>query len=155
MNRRELQPTRTVRFTIEATGSQAGTADDPFNQEESKAMLRKMATEVPDLDLELFEHFSNQLFLPAEVAGSLRPGIPAGTPLSQVWVAFDLLPGKQMAKVYFMPILKWMHTGVPTKSLVFEAARTSNAKYGTYDAAIVLLDSYLESFPAGESPYRR
>lgn len=152
INWRELDPARTVRFTIEATGFQAGTAADPFNQEETKHLLRKMAKEVPDLDLKQFELFVNELFLSNGTAETLMPKLPAGTPLSQVWVAFDLLRGKLMAKVYFMPILKWIHTDTPTKTLVFDAARKHDGKYGTYEASIALLDSYLESFASGEGP---
>lgn len=152
INWKELDPARTVRFTIEATGPEAGTAIDPFNQEETKILLRSMAKEVPDLDLKQFEHFANELFISSEAAETLIPKIPAGTPLSQVWVAFDLLRGKVLAKVYFMPILKWIQTQTPTKTLVFDAARKCNGKYGSYDTSIALLDSYLESFPSGKGP---
>jgi DMATS type aromatic prenyltransferase len=154
VNWRELDRARTVRFTIEATGFQAGTATDPFNQDESKHLLRNMAREVRDLDLKQFELFVNEFFLPSDTAETLMPQLPAGTPLSQVWIAFDLLRGgKLMAKVYFMPILKWIHAGAATtKTLVFDAVRKHNGEYGTYDGSIALLNSYLESFASGEKP---
>lgn len=154
INFKERSQARTVRFTIEATGLEAGTAADPFNQDATKRLLLDMAAAVPGLDLKHFDMFVDSFFLPPSVADSLVPRLPAGTPLSQVWVAFDLLRGgKLMAKVYFMPILKWIHTGVPTtKELVFAAARKCSGNYGAYDAPIALLDSYLESFLRGERP---
>lgn len=152
INWKELSPKRTVRFTIEAVGHDAGTSADPFNQEATKVLLNGMAKEIPDLDLKHFDIFAKRFFLPSHVADELKPKVPPGTPLSQVWVAFDLLRGKLMTKVYFMPILKWFHTNITTKTLVFDVARECNGPYGSFDAPISLLDNYLESFPADESP---
>jgi len=152
INWKELSDNRTVRFTIEATGHQAGTAADPFNQEETKTLLTKMAQEVPGIDLKHFEIFAEEFFFSSAAAEALAPKIPPGTPLSQAWVAFDLLRGKIMAKVYFMPILKWIQTGIPTRVLVSRAVQKCSGKYGTYDAPMKLLDSYLESFVPGSGP---
>ncbi|KAK4096397.1 aromatic prenyltransferase [Parathielavia hyrcaniae] len=154
INFKERSQSRTIRFTIEATGYEAGTPTDPFNQEASKLLLRDMASQVANLDLHHFDIFVNDFFLPAGTAESVVKRLPPDTPLSQVWLAFDLFRGgKIMAKVYFMPILQWVHSGAPTtKYLVFATARKCNGEYGTYDAAIDLLDDYLESFPAGQGP---
>jgi DMATS type aromatic prenyltransferase len=152
INWKELDPKRTVRFTIEAVGYDAGTDTDPFNQKATKTMLADMEQSIPSLDLERFNLFADRLFLPSHVATSLIPKIPSGTPLSQVWVAFDLLRGKVMAKVYFMPILKWIHTNVSTKKLVFDIAQECNGPYGSFDAPIAMLDSYIGSLPSDQTP---
>lgn len=152
INWKELDPKKTVRFTIEAVGHNAGTSSDPFNQEETVHLLEHMSKEIPDLDLDRFQVFASKLFLPSDAVESLMLRVSPGIPLSQVWVAFDLLHGKVMAKVYFMPILKMISTGIPTKTLVFEAAQACNGKYGSFDAPIQLLDSYLNSFPPSEAP---
>lgn len=152
INWREKGTRQTVRFTIEAVGPQAGTVADPFNQEAGERLLRRLAKDVPDVKLALFDHFAKDFFLPNDAAESLIPKMPPGTPLSQIWIAFDLLRGRLMAKVYFMPILKWIHTGVPTKTLVFDTARKINVAHGTFNASIELLDSFLESSPTGENP---
>ena len=153
MNWKELDPHRTVRFTIEATGSRAGTSADPFNQDETTALLRSMSEALPDLDLTQFEHFAAAFFLPGDAADNLAAKLPADTPLSQVWVAFDLLRDHVMAKVYFIPLLKWIHTGTPTRKLVREAVVQCNSKFGGYDASFAVLDSFLDSFPPSEAPH--
>ena len=152
MNWKEFETARTIRFTIEATGFQAGTATDPFNQEQTKDLLRNMAKEIPDIDLKQFEIFVDEFFLPKEVANSLKAKLPTGTPLSQAWVAFDLLAGKVLPKVYFMPILKWMHTGIPSSTLVFGAAEKCNRIDVTYNDSIKFVKDYLESFTPGQGP---
>ena len=153
INWKESSPTRTVRFTVEATGHQAGTAADPFNQEETRSLLARMANEVPSLDVQQFEQFAGKFFLSREEAEAVIPKIPPGTPLSQAWIAFDLEQGSSpMAKVYFMPIIKWLYTGIPTNSLVFDAIRRCGEKYGSYAAPVAMLDRYIKTFPPGKGP---
>jgi len=159
-NERSFQ--RTVRFTMEATGFEAGTATDPFNQQETRRLLTRMRDDGLGVDLQHFDIFAQELFLPCNVAAELIPKlVSTRTPLSQAWMAFDLLRSTDepegraphaMAKVYFMPILKWILTGVPTKELVFAAARRCNGCHGSYDASIQELDDFLQSFPKGDDP---
>jgi DMATS type aromatic prenyltransferase len=85
----------------------------------------------------------------------VRRKTPADTPLSQAWVAFDLLRGGGggfMAKVYFMPILKMIETGRESKALVFEAVKACDGPHGSFDAPVAMLAGYMASFPAGEGP---
>ncbi|KAK1758060.1 tryptophan dimethylallyltransferase-domain-containing protein [Echria macrotheca] len=153
INWKESSPTQTVRFTMEATGYQAGTALDPFNQEETRSLLSRMASEVPSLDLYQFEKFAGEFFLSRKEAEAIIPKIPPGTPLSQAWLAFDLEQGSSsMAKVYFMPILKWLQTGIPTNSLVFDAVRRCGKKDSSYDASVAILDRYIKTFPPNKGP---
>jgi len=145
-NFQECSTAHTVRFTIEATGRDAGTPADPFNQNETARLLRAMAATgaVPGLALDHFDVFADRFFFPPDRAQALLPRVPARTPLSQVWVAFDLLRGGGvLAKVYFMPTLQWVDRGVPTKDLVFAAARACGECHGRYDEAIAMLDGYL------------
>ncbi|KAF2833649.1 hypothetical protein CC86DRAFT_415548, partial [Ophiobolus disseminans] len=138
---------RTVRFTIEAVGDEVGGPTDLFNQLATRKFMKNIKVEMEELHLERFEALAGQLFLPCGVAEDLLPKVPIGTPLSQVWVAFDLLHGGNvMVKVYFMPILRWIHTNMSTKTLVFDTVRECNGRYGNFDAPIAMLDSYMESF---------
>ncbi|KAK0622782.1 aromatic prenyltransferase [Immersiella caudata] len=142
-NFKERSPQRTVRFTVEATGQEAGTPADLFNQDETVRLLRSMIDYLPGLDLHQFDVFSRTLFFSPEDAGALLPQVPKGTPLSQVWLAFDLHRGGTiLAKVYFMPILKWIESGTPTKDLVFAAARAC-IRHGSYEEPVRLLDDFL------------
>jgi tryptophan 7-dimethylallyltransferase len=153
MNWKEREPNRTVRFTIEATGHEAGTPTDPFNQRTTETLLRNMASEFKSFDLSQFEHFAKHFFLPNEAAESLHAKMPADTPLSQVWVAFDLLHDSIMAKVYFIPLLKWIHTGTRTRDLVKQALTSCGDKYGPYDAAFGLLETYIDKIPPDQAPH--
>ncbi|OLN95472.1 7-dimethylallyltryptophan synthase 2 [Colletotrichum chlorophyti] len=147
INWRERSPHRMVRFTIEATGMRAGTDEDPFNQEATQKLLRDMCSEVPGLSLKRFDLFALDLFFSKEAAVNLAPRVPTGTPLSQAWVAFDLVQKYPMAKVYFMPILKWIDTGRSTNELVFETARKCNTdEYGSFDEPVNMLQAYIETF---------
>ncbi|KAK4204644.1 aromatic prenyltransferase [Triangularia verruculosa] len=156
VNFKETSVARTVRFTIEAIGPEAGTLTDPYNQDETTRLLQAMTKSIPSVHLGQYDTFTQGLFLAASTAPSLLPKVPAGAPLSQAWVAFDLAHGGGiMVKVYFMPFLKWLHTAssstVATKDLVFDIARGCNGPYGSYDHPIALLDAYLGSFSAGSS----
>lgn len=150
INWKELSSRRLVRFTIEATSYEAGTPADPFNQKETLKLLQtlKQSGEAESLDLGQFETWAKEFFFQPETAQELLSKLPPGTPCSQTWIAFDLLPGKRpVVKVYFMPFLKWIHTGTLGKDLVLQAALKCNGKYGTYDHPIAILDKYLKTFP--------
>jgi hypothetical protein len=58
-----------------------------------------------------------------------------------------------MAKAYFIPILKCIHSGTTTRKLVKEAITSSPSKYGSYVPAYEILESYLDSFTATEAPH--
>ncbi|CAP61924.1 uncharacterized protein PODANS_5_1815 [Podospora anserina S mat+] len=158
VNFKETSNVRTVRFTIEATVPEAGTPIDPYNQEQTTRLLHDMTKSIPSIHLGQYNTFIRSLFLPASTAPSLLPKVPHETSLSQAWVAFDLAHGGDiMAKVYFMPFLKWLHTAsspsaaVSTKDITFDVARQCDGTYGSYNHPIALLDSYLCSFPSGPS----
>lgn len=115
-------------------------------------LLRALAEEDASVSLKRFELFAERLFIKKEDALELAVRIPSGTPRSQVWMAFDLLrDGGVMAKVYFMPVLKMIQSGVETKTLVFEAARACE-EYGSFDQSIRVLEGYFGDFGEGLGP---
>lgn len=146
INWKEKSSKRLVRFTIEATGRKAGTAEDPFNQTATGLMLRSMTDAVPGLSLKRFDIFAKHLFVSDAGSGEVLRKVPEGLPLSQVWLAFDLQhDGSILAKVYFMPILKWIETGTPTNDLVFDTMRECN-DHGSFNKSIACLEDYIKSF---------
>ncbi|CAI6285505.1 unnamed protein product [Periconia digitata] len=150
LNWKEKSSKRLVRFTIEATGRSAGTTLDPFNQDEAVTLLSKLQRfgKMPNLDLGQFDIWKNRFFIDAQTAPVLLPKLPSGLPLSQIWVAFDFPHSHEpMAKVYFMPSLSSMVSGIPNYRLVFETARRCNGRHGNYDTAIGVLDTYLTAYP--------
>ena len=50
----------------------------------------------------------------------------------------------------FLPFLKAICTGTPTKAIAFDTIRKCNEPAGSYDKSIAVLDDYLESFDTGK-----
>ncbi|KAK0710369.1 tryptophan dimethylallyltransferase-domain-containing protein [Apiosordaria backusii] len=80
VNFKETSNLRTVRFTIEATGPEAGTPTDPYNQHQTTRLLQTMAQSIPSIHLSQYNTFTRSLFLPASTAPSLLPKVPPAPP---------------------------------------------------------------------------
>lgn len=152
INWKETEQKPTVRFTIEANSYDAGTFEDPFNQLAAERLVRRLAAKSSDFDTRQFDIFVDALFIPKDRAKQLDSKVTAEMPRSQIWLAFDLLREKVLTKVYFMPVLKWHDTGIPTGKLVLEAVRKCNRPGTNYDNATSILGGYLGSFEAGQGP---
>lgn len=152
LNWKERKLDQTIRFTIEPSSRQAGTAADPLNQRAAKDLLTAMVKEVPGIDLTRFDLFYSETRVPDDAADEIKEKNPLGAPLTGFWVAFDLERGGIVAKAYFLPHMKAVWTGIPTKTIVFDAIRKCNGSFGSYDGSIAALDSYLESFSSEEAP---
>lgn len=152
LNWKEKKPDQTIRFTLEPCSERAGTAADPLNQQAAGDLLASMAKDVPGIDLARFNLFASETRVPDEAADEIRAKNPLGAPLTGTWVAFDLERGTVVAKAYFLPHLRAVLTGTPTKTIVFDAIRKCNGPSGNYDGSIGVLDDYLESFGSEEAP---
>jgi DMATS type aromatic prenyltransferase len=152
LNWKEKKPDLTIRFTIEPASREAGTPADPLNQVAAKELLVAMSKEVQGIDLTRFNIFQSETKVPDSAAAKIVAKNPPGAPLTGVWVAFDLERGGIVAKAYFLPHLKAIWTGIPTKVIVFDAIRKCNGPFGSYDAPIAALDSYLSSFAPEDEP---
>lgn len=148
LNWKETSSKQLVRFTIEATSATAGTPADLFNQNETLTLLSRLNKygKMPKLDLKEFHIWKNEFYFSEDGAQRLLSRIPSGSPLSQIWIAFDLPHGQEpMAKVYFMPSLRCIESNIPNERLVFDTARICHGQYGTYNRCIDVLDSYLKA----------
>lgn len=52
-----------VRYCIEGISSDAGRANDAHNYRETKQLVKKLATIIPDFDITLFDHFTEAFHL--------------------------------------------------------------------------------------------
>ncbi|RWA08746.1 hypothetical protein EKO27_g6370 [Xylaria grammica] len=152
LNWKEKKPGQTVRFTIEPSSKDAGTAADPLKQLAAREFLTAMAKDVPGIDMKRFDLFHSEICVPDDRANEVQIKNPVGGPLTLVWVAFDLERGRIVAKAYFLPHMKAVLTGIPTKTIVFDAIRKCNGLGGSYDGSITALNDYLESFPLDKAP---
>lgn len=153
LNWKEKKVEQTIRFTTEPCSRKAGTAADPLNQLAAKDLLTAMAKHLLEIDLTRFNIFLSETHVPDEAADEVLSKLPPGVPRARVLVAFDLERGDIVAKAYYNPALKAISTGMPTKTVVFDAIRKCNGPAGSYDASVDVLDGYLETFDAGEGPH--
>ncbi|KAH7323174.1 aromatic prenyltransferase [Stachybotrys elegans] len=154
LNWKEKKAGQTIRFTIEPSNPKTGTAADPLNQKAADDFLTKMlgSKDVPGLDLTRFHLFLNESNAPEDHAADIIAKSPPNRPLTRVLIAFDMEPGSDIvAKAYFLPGLKSIHTGIPVKSIVFDAIRKCDGPWGTYNASVDKFDSYLKSFDTSKS----
>jgi DMATS type aromatic prenyltransferase len=143
---------RLVRFTVGPASFEQADDQDPFSQDEVRRFLECQMDAVPGLSLERFNTVCENLFIKPENYASLIARIPDYTPRVQAWVAFDLVP-TPMAKVYFVPMLKWLETGKTLNEIAFETTIACNTeKNGSFDAPVAFTKKYFDSFPVETRP---
>ncbi|ROW12011.1 hypothetical protein VPNG_05200 [Cytospora leucostoma] len=152
LNWKEKKASQTIRFTTEPRSREAGTAADPLNQLASQSLLTAMAKEIPGIDLTRFNLFLAETHVPDHAAEEVLSKLPPGHPRARVLVAYDLEHGAVVAKAYFNPELRAIHTGLSTKTVVFDIIRKCNGPYGAYDASIGMLRDYLDAHNAPDGP---
>jgi DMATS type aromatic prenyltransferase len=153
LNWKQTEAKQTIRFSFEPVTEQAGTNADPLNQRAAGIHLTRLANHIPDADLGRFQALRAAMSVPHESADEIIARNPPGSPLSTTWLACDLERGGGIvAKSYYLPHLKAVHTGIPTKSIVFDAMRACNGAFGVYDSGISPINEYLESFKQGPAP---
>lgn len=88
-----------VRFSIEAIGPAAGTADDPFNQSETMKVIANLRATQPHLEWELFEHFHSAFSGDDNVDGDFPHR-------SSLGLGFDFSGGRINVGAYLTPPVK-------------------------------------------------
>lgn len=115
---------KNVRITIEPIGPEATSEKDKWNQEINLKVLEKLQEKIPNLDLELFHHFSKALFItPKDEWPKFEQPIPEASP--SCFLAFDIDRNKGVPgigpKAYLFPQLKSLQTGISPGSIIEEA----------------------------------
>lgn len=115
---------KNVRITIEPVGPQAKSETDKWNQEIPLELLKKLREKIPNLDLELFTHFSKALFITLKDKWpKFEQQIPEASP--SAFLAFDIDRSKGVPgigpKAYLFPQLKSLQTGISPGSIIEEA----------------------------------
>ncbi|KAI2624339.1 tryptophan dimethylallyltransferase-domain-containing protein [Hypoxylon sp. NC1633] len=86
----------TIRFSIEPIGLNAGTPDDPRNEQATTEFKQMVMQALPDTDMRWFDHFE-AFFAEGTDCNSVEGH------LSKVFWAFDLGEEKLASKAYFFP----------------------------------------------------
>ncbi|KAK6210532.1 hypothetical protein LQW54_006140 [Pestalotiopsis sp. IQ-011] len=152
LNWKEKKAHQTVRFTTEPCFREAGTVADPLNQLTAKRLLVAMAKDVTSIDLVRFDSILAETNVPDEDADVILSKLPPGVARARVLVAYDLEQGEVVAKAYYNPMIRAIHSGTSTKTVVFDAIRKCNGSHGSYDESIGVLRDYLDSRDALDGP---
>lgn len=152
LNWKEKKAYQTIRFTIEPCSWKAGTAADPLNQLAARNHLIEMAKNLPGIDLTRFNLFWSETNVPGEAADDILSKLAPGIPRVHTLVAYDLERRGIVAKAYFNPALKAIHTGKSITTIALDAIRKCNGPAGSYDASIKVIDDYMKTFGVSERP---
>lgn len=126
----EISVTKTVRFGIEPVGPLAGTRWDPFNQNAIRSLMHKIQPCMPQLDLDLFEHFFHEFYVP-ETGVNIRRAVANGMTGSSHFCAFDFAGHDKESidtKIYFILDRPAMSRGVDPATLAQESVASLDAE---------------------------
>ncbi|KZF23924.1 aromatic prenyltransferase [Xylona heveae TC161] len=138
-----------VRYSVEPIGQSAGSVSDPFNLFAGVQMLGNALPVSPDLDLQLYRHFSNKLLSPQQIKPSeVENGVQH--PQSQTFIAFDLLEDKVVTKYYFMPSWRSSRTGKSNLETVENAIQSLDSVGIHFGNSLNLVTDFLRSFDEKE-----
>ena len=152
LNWKVRSPNQTIRFTFEPVTKEAGKAADPINQLGAREFLNTVLNDVPDLDLTRFNHFLKATNVPNDCTDDAIAKHPSHFPRSRVWIAFDLeQSGSLVAKSYFLPHWRAIQSGIPAKTIIFDAVRACKGPDGSsYEGSLAAIESYLWTYARQE-----
>ncbi|KAL4966893.1 aromatic prenyltransferase [Aspergillus stella-maris] len=133
-----------LRFAFEPLGVLTGTAEDPFNTQAIRPVLASLQPLVPNLDLELFNLFTEQLVVTRDETERLTSSdIPLPVFKTQNKLAADMDPsGEITLKTYIYPRIKSLATGIPNAQLMCNAIRAAD-RGGKLNAPLGVLERFL------------
>lgn len=133
-----------IRFCIEAIGLAAGTKMDPFNQEMTMEMIRRLRPILPDADWNLFDHCRNGFC--GEVGGCVAGSRDQRNNSSSMFIGFEMYEKRIAVKAYFIPV-KAERTGRSKLSVVSETIQGLeglNFKSASYDHLFDFMTNHAE-----------
>ncbi|KAF3388833.1 4-O-dimethylallyl-L-tyrosine synthase [Penicillium rolfsii] len=142
--------TPTVRYSVEPIGRLAGQAADPINTAASIRLLGETLPLARDLDLYLHRYF--QRALTSNTANCIDTTGAVTIPLSQTFMAFDLLEETVVAKQYYLPGWKALKEAKSKFSLVNNAIQNLPPLAGALLSSFDVFVEFLESFPTERRP---
>ena len=135
--------TPTVRYSVEPIGHLAGQAVDPINTAASLRLLGQSLPLAPELDLFLHRHFQRSL-MTKDVSSNISK---SDTPLSQSFMAFDLLQSSIVVKQYYLPGWKASKEGTSKFDIVDDATKRLPVFSATMAHSYNVFSEFLATFP--------
>lgn len=130
---------RRVRFSIEAISDEAGTSTDPWNSKATFALINRLMSIIPGIDLERFFWLWDK-FIPPERANDHHFRTRSEKSLSCMFLAFELGNGMPIVKAYMLPSAKMAETGKSSFSVIFEALRGLSSYEQNWCSLQVMVD---------------
>ena len=93
-----------VRYLIEAIGSSAGMATDPFNQEMTMDLVEQLSSTAPNSDWKWFNHFTRALCASDRGTSIIHGSLVSQRHSSSIFMAFELRKNGVDVKAYFIPV---------------------------------------------------
>ncbi|KAK1574323.1 aromatic prenyltransferase [Colletotrichum navitas] len=114
-----------IRYSFEPIGLHAGTDLDPLNQYATNDWIFKLQQQnmVPGLDLDWYNHFTNQILPRGNRTKTVDRFIEETTPKAGTVVALDIEKSGPVMKIYIYPGLKAEELGITNLELVEQSIR--------------------------------
>ncbi|GKT96307.1 dimethylallyl tryptophan synthase [Colletotrichum tofieldiae] len=115
-----------IRYSFEPIGLHAGTDLDPLNRHATNDWIFKLQQQkmVPGLDLEWYNHFTNQILPHGHRKKTVDRFIEETTPKAGTVVALDIEKSGPVMKIYIYPGLKAEELGITNLELVEQSIRS-------------------------------
>lgn len=138
-----------IRFSVEAIGRDAGTKLDPFNQNMTDELIRRVNPHLAHVDWQWFNHF-RYMFCQSDASHfNLAESDPELSHKSSLFMAFELQKTGVVVKAYFVPV-KAEQTRRSRLSVLSESIHSlqgPDLRFPSYD--------YLSAFLASRSSTSR
>jgi tryptophan dimethylallyltransferase len=135
-----------VRYTYEPINSSTGAVEDLFNTHSIWESLQQLVAIQPDVNLEWFNHFKQELTLSSAESKFLAENGPIKTGIkTQNKLALDLKGDHFVLKTYIYPELKAIASGKSTDELIFASVRKISLQYDSILPALSVLEDYAKS----------
>ncbi|OKL56659.1 hypothetical protein UA08_08294 [Talaromyces atroroseus] len=142
------QQTPVVRYSVEPIGRLAGESVDPINTAASVRLLGEALPLAPEIDLYLHRHFQQHTMskkLPEDISA---PDMP----LSQSFMAFDLLEETVVVKQYYLPGWTALREAKSKFDIIKGAIQKLPFLADSLPSSFDVFVGFLESFPPESRP---
>lgn len=126
-----------IRYSIEAIGSAAGTAVDPFNQEMTKELVHQLSLAVPAVDWKWYDQLSRAFGIFDESINE-DDSLKSKTGSTSVFLAFEMRSEGVLVKAYFFP-LKCLKTNISRLDIFSDGIKSMESqqtKFPAYDQLV-------------------
>ena len=138
-----------IRYSVEAIGIGAGSADDPFNQAATLESIKQLYAVSPSSDWQWFDRLSNAFQPPKIWTSTNAQCMPSGSNISSMFLGFEFQESGVGAKAYLAPT-KAVFTGQSALEVISQGVHSlenETTRFPAYDRIL----EFLNEDPEGSS----